>query len=427
MKTFLSVSCIPQHMMGFPIPFKKGYLRQRHPSISTWGGSVTRVLLLGSGAMGSVAASHMVGCKEIDSIVVADVVLERARRLASKLKSNKVEARGIDAGDQKDLRTNLKGMDLAINAAHADFDLSLMEVCLKVGVNYMDLSSIPDRQLPQDWKWRNAGLVAFLGAGEDPGISNTLARYAADHMDSVDAIRIRDGDTVRAKDYALAPVWSAETFFSEALSPSIYWDGGLRTAPPLSGREIYNFPDPVGPQPVYLMEHEEPITLPHFIKGLKYCDLKLAIDDQTVRNLLFLQSLGMLKTEKMKVRGVEVSPRDVLLSLLPQPVDMAGRVEGHAMIVVEVEGMKKGERVVHKLWSGLSHEEAFKRYGATATAYMTGTGTGICAIMFARGHVNKRGVISAECLDPQVFIGLMKEKDIPANEEISITREPLKR
>jgi saccharopine dehydrogenase-like NADP-dependent oxidoreductase len=125
------------------------------------------------------------------------------------------------------------------------------------------------------------------------------------------------------------------------------------------------------------------------------------------------------------VSGIEVSPRDVLLALLPPPKDLAGKVEGHAMIVVEVEGTQRGERVEYKLWTTLSHAEAHRRCGATATAYLTGTGTGICATMFARGKMPGSGVVAAECLDSQVFMSLMREKGIPAREQISVLRDPL--
>jgi saccharopine dehydrogenase-like NADP-dependent oxidoreductase len=366
----------------------------------------------------------MARCREIDRVVVGDVAPGRAKALASSLGSDKLEGREVDASDPRALRLALKGIDLAINAAHAAFDLPLMGACLEMGVNYMDLSSMPEAQLPQDGLWKDAGLFALIGVGEDPGISNALARYASGGMEEVEAIRIRDADVVLTDQYPLASPWSPDTFLAEVFTPPIYWDRGMKKVPPLSGREVYTFPDPVGPRTVYLMEHEEPVTLPHFIPGVAYCDLKLFVDDRTLANITFLNSLGLLSRDPIEVKGAKVAPRDLLLTLLPQPVDLAGKVDGHSMLVVEVAGVQGGEKVVRRLWTGISHHEAFSVHNATATAYMTGTGTGIFATMFARGLIRGPGVIAPECLDPGPVLLLMEEMGIPAKEEVRVFRDP---
>ena len=359
--------------------------------------------------MGTVAARHLVRLKEINDLVLADVVPQRARALAAMLRSLKARAvpvKGVDAGA---LAKVLQGADLAINAAHASLDLPLMEACLDAGADYMDLSSEPQQQLPYDAKFRKAGLTALLGGGEDPGIGNVLARHAADALDSVDAIRIRDGDTASSPDTPLPVVWSPETFLVEVFSPGLYFEDGksVRT-PPWSGKEIYPFPEPVGPQPVYLMDHEEPETLGKFIgKGLRYVDLKLAIDDATYEVLQTIHRLGLLNEEPVTVEGRAVSPRKMLMSVVRRPADLVGKVTGTAMIVVEVDGVKDGRRVTHRLYTGMRHEDAARRHNATATGYLVGTGAAVFATQFARGQITEKGVISAECLDPPESLRLM--------------------
>lgn len=359
--------------------------------------------------MGTVAARHLVRLKEINDLVLADVVPQRARALAAMLRSLKARAvpvKGVDAGA---LAKVLQGADLAINAAHASLDLPLMEACLDAGADYMDLSSEPQQQLPYDAKFRKAGLTALLGGGEDPGIGNVLARHAADALDSVDAIRIRDGDTASSPDTPLPVVWSPETFLVEVFSPGLYFeDGKIVRPPPWSGKEIYPFPEPVGPQPVYLMDHEEPETLGKFIgKGLRYVDLKLAIDDATYEVLQTIHRLGLLNEEPVTVEGRAVSPRKMLMSVVRRPADLVGKVTGTAMIVVEVDGVKDGRRVTHRLYTGMRHEDAARRHNATATGYLVGTGAAVFATQFARGQITEKGVISAECLDPPESLRLM--------------------
>lgn len=356
-----------------------------------------------------MAANHLVREKEIDGIVLADLIHERAKVLETKLRSRKARAVPVPGTTAADLAKLVEGSDLAINAAHASLDLELMEACLDAGAHYMDLSSVPSKQFPYDAKFRKADLTALLGGGEDPGLGNVLARAAVDRLDTVESIRIRDGDTATSDATPLPVVWSPETFLVEVFAPGVYYeDGEIVRVPPWSGREIFPFPEPVGPQPVYLMDHEEPETLGKFIgKGLRYVDLKLAIDDRLFRTLTMLRQLGLLAEAPVPVEGRAVSPRGVLLRLLPRPTELIGKVRGTAMILVEVLGTKDGRPVTHRLYTGLSHEEAATRYQATATGYLVGTGAAIFATQFARGQIPQRGVISAECLDPSETLRLM--------------------
>ncbi len=368
-----------------------------------------RLVLFGAGGTGSVAARHLVRLKEIHDLVITDLVTARARGLAAKLRSLKARAVSLRDTDVGTLDKVLEGADLAINAAHVSLDLPLMDACLDVGADYMDLSAEPSQQFPYEARFQKAGLTALLGGGEDPGIGNVLARAGADGLDSVHAIRIRDGDTAASPDTPLPVVWSPETFLVEVFSPGLYWeDGKLVRPPPWSGKETYPFPEPVGPQPVYLMDHEEPETLGRFIgKGLRYVDLKLAIDDATYEVLQTIQRLGLLEDDAVTVEGRRVSPWKMLLSVLPRPTDLAGRVSGTAMILAEVDGLKDGKRTVHRLYTGMRHEDASRRYGANATAYLVGTGAAAFATQFLRGQIAPKGVISAECLDPAETLRLL--------------------
>ena len=359
--------------------------------------------------MGTVAVRHLVRLKEIEDLVIADAVAVRARGLAAKLRSLRVRAAPVRDMEVGTLAKLLEGASLAINAAHVSLDLPLMEACLDAGAHYMDLSSEPSKQFPYDARFRKAGLTALLGGGEDPGLGNVLARVAVDRLDSVNALRIRDGDTASSRDTPLPVVWSPETFLAEVFSPGlVFEDGQLVRPPPWSGKEVYPFPEPVGPQPVYLMDHEEPETLGRFIgKGLRHVDLKLAIDDETFRILHRVHDLGLLEERAVSVEGRSVSPRRLLMSLHPRPADLVGRVTGTAMIAVEVDGLQDGRRVIHRLYTGMRHEEAAWRHNATATGYLVGTGAAVFATQFVRGQIPQTGVLSAECLDPAESLRLM--------------------
>ncbi len=387
-----------------------------------------KFLIIGVGAVGQVIAAHLARDPEVSEVVLSDISLDRAKSVADWLKSKKASAVKVDAGDRNDLTKAIKQVDVVINATVPRYNLLIMDVALKSNVHYIDLASdIPydsvRNQLSLSDKWKDADLTAIMGLGEDPGISNLLARYLADKMDRVDEIRVRDGDNSVSKEFAFPCLFSPEVLIDEVLNrPEIFKDGALRRLSPLSGEEVYRFPEPVGPMTVYFVDHEEPETLSKFIdKGLSYADFKLALSPEFVQMLKILKQLNLTSKEPIEVKGAKIAPRDVLLSLIPKPADLAGKVEGYSCIAVEVAGRKAGRKMRILAYAYLSNQEAYRKYGVTATSYLTGTPPAIGAVMLAKGDIKVRGVIPPECLKPQPLLAKIEKKGIKINEKIQKT------
>jgi len=258
-----------------------------------------------------------------------------------------------------------------------------------------------------------------LGLGEDPGISNIFARYVADKLDRVEEIRIRDGETAVSKDFPFACLFSPDVFLYEVFeSPTVYENGVMHKVDPLTGEEQYEFPEPIGSLTVFHVDHEETETLPLFIKkGLRYVDFKLALSPETVQMLKVLKQLGLLSEKPLNIKGQKISPKELVIALFPKPADLPGKVDGHASIVVDVKGERKGEKTHHLVYTLMSHREAYEKYGSTATSYLTGTPPAIGAIMIAKNEIKTRGVISPECLDPKPFMDKLSQKGIKINEK----------
>jgi len=384
-----------------------------------------KIVLLGVGAVGEVTATHLVKNPEVTELVLGDISLQRVEQLSSKLKSSKVTPARVDAGSRKDLTQVLKDADVVINSALPKYNLLIMDVAIKNKVQYLDLASdIPydsvRNQLKLTGAWKKAKLTAIMGLGEDPGISNLLARHLADKMYSVEEIRIRDGDSGVSKEYAFPCLFSPEILIDEVLNkPEIFKEGSLHRLPPLSGEEIYNFPEPIGPMTVYFVDHEEPETLSQFIgKGVRYADFKLALSREVVDMLTVLKQLKLTSKEPIEIKGMKIAPKDVLLSLLPRPADLAGKVEGFSCIVVDVIGKRAGKKIHAMAYASLSHQEAYRKYGVTGTAYLTGTPPAIGAVMLAKGEVDTKGVIPPECLQPQPILREIEKKGIKIHETI---------
>jgi saccharopine dehydrogenase (NAD+, L-lysine-forming) len=348
--------------------------------------------------------------------VIADVDGDLAKRVATELRSPKVHATPLDAGDEPALDRVMRDCDLVINASLPRFNPAIQRAALQLGLHYLDpASDVADPFVDSD-RWKKEGLTAICGMGEDPGIGNVFVRSAADRLDRVESIKVRDGDTASSPDHPFIALFSPETFVEETLAASRIWrDGKYEAVPPFGAPETFEFPPPVGSLPVYSVDHEEVDTLPRFIgKGVRYVDFKLALDATTVQTLNLFRDLHLLD------RGPPggPSPRKALFAALPKPAELAGQVDGNAVILIEVAGEADGQRVVHTMYTMLGHREAFDRFGATATAYLTGTGVAAGAILLADGTIRERGKVSPESLEPGPFFPLFRRFGLTVQEQI---------
>jgi len=369
-----------------------------------------RVLQLGVGAIGTVVARHLAGHREVEALTLCDLDTTRADRLARELKG-RVAVERADATDPQALAGAVRGHGLVVSAVLPKYNEAIMKATLAAGADLLDLSAGGDDQLAHDAEWKRAGRTALHGMGEDPGISNVFARWAADRLDEVEAIRVRDGEFSTSDELPLACLFSTETFIEEAVSPATFFENGQRKPiPAFSNREVYPFPEPVGPQVIYNMSHEEVDTLPSSIgKGVRFVDFKLAVPDEMQRHLAFLDRIGMTRRDTVRVRGGEVTPLSVLAAVLPQPADLGGRIRGAAIILVEVDGTKDGRKTRHVLHAGMTHDEAFRRMQVTATAFLTGSGAAAGAIALITGKVKARGVIPPEMLEAEPILAILEE------------------
>ena len=361
-----------------------------------------KALVVGLGAVGSVIAQVLLEGKAIESVTMADKNTAHALEIA-RLSPGRTRVVKIDANKKEDLEAVIEGKDAVINAGHPRFNHQMMDLSLANGANYVDLAGNGlDEQLAQDRAWRKAGLLAIPGLGEDPGLSNIYARYAADRLTTVEEIKVRDGENSSSSKYEFMLLFSPEVFFSEILdSPRTFVDGRRVSSPPLSGREVYEFPEPIREQPVYLVDHEEVMTLPEYIgKGVKYVDFKLALADEFVATLHTLKKLGLLEAKAVEIRGSNVAPIELLNSVIPTPVSVSKTVKGNTGIVVEVKGKKGDTDVAYKMSTMASHEESYKRLHENGTSFLTGVVPAVFVRMLSEGKIGQKGVLPPECLDP---------------------------
>jgi saccharopine dehydrogenase (NAD+, L-lysine-forming) len=405
-----------------------------------------KVLIVGAGAQGGPCSSILSRDDAVSEIVLGDIDLDLANKVKAKVGGNKITTVKVDASRVSDIENAAQGADVVINLTLTAFNRNIMQAALKVGAHYVDTSYgepslmnicardnilaqiIEKRPLEFDSEFKSAGLTALLGCGASPGIINVLARYICDKLDRVDEIRLRLGrkNLVSSTEVvgAWEPTWSPfRALWGYAVEPTIFEDGEYRKYPIYSGYEEYHYPEPIGMIPLVFHQHQEPISLPHFIgKGIKYCDFKYTIDSKAGT----LIKTGFASSNPVDVKGVQVAPIDVLMKLVRRPVDtfltedektasIPLKVTGR--VAIEVKGGKDAENIEYKAVYPISLFETaeeklnlFKKFGASNIYVSLPAIVG--AKMAAEGYA-ERGVIAAECLDPLKFLGLMTTMGAP--------------
>lgn len=390
-----------------------------------------KILIVGAGAQGSVIATEIVKSPEVSEVRLSDINLKKAEELAKRLKSEKVRTYRVDANKVNDIMRAAKEANIIVNATtwNAKFNLNIMEAAFETGAHYQDLASHPPQQLELSERWKEAGLTALIDTGVSPGLTNVLAAQAADKLDRVDEIRVRLWGAVESQEPL--SLWSPETAWGDmAAEPIVYENGEYMAVPPFSGEEIYNFPEPVGPQTVYMHSHEEPETLPHFIgKDVRYVDFKMGGPEFPVAKAIV--EFGLLSDKPVNVKGIRVTPRDVFLALVPPTPSMeamermisAKMITMRGCIAVDVKGQKQNARKHHILYSHFPdvYELKDRMPGANPVAYITSVSASTFTKILARGDIKTRGVIPPEALEPQVrqaFLAELAEKGIIVHEKM---------
>ena len=390
------------------------------------GGSDMRVLVLGTGAVGTVVAREMARSEHFHQVVLADKDVHRAQALAAKLGDRRFQAIKIDASSRSEVATAARGMDLVVNLVIPRLNLVIMEAALDAGAHYLDTASdgpipLPGRvdvyqQMALNDRFRSRGRCALLCMGADPGASNIFARWAADRLDTVESILVRDADVSTVAGVPFATYFSPDTVIEECLQPPLcFIDGQFVQGEALAtGVETHVFPEPIGPVTVYAVSHEEAGTIPlHIKKGLRHCDFKYALPDELVNVLKVLRLLGLDRTDPVDVDGARVSPRGLVTALLPPPADLGGKVKGWSLVGTLARGVKDGDPMEYFVYTLNAHEESYAKVGATATAHQVAVPLVVAAELLAEGVIDATGVVLPECLDPELFMARLPGRGLP--------------
>jgi saccharopine dehydrogenase-like NADP-dependent oxidoreductase len=371
-----------------------------------------------------------------EQVVLADVALERARAAVGRLgEPDRFRAERVDASSREEL-VELIGRvrpDAVLNACDPRFNEPIFAAAFDTKVTYLDMAMtlshahperpyelpgemLGDRQLAEHERWEQAGVLALVGIGVEPGLSDVFARYAADELfSSITEVGVRDGADLVVEGYDFAPTFSIWTTIEECLNPPLIWERerGFYTTAPFSEPEVFDFPEGIGRVECVNVEHEEVVLIPRWVQ-CERVSFKYGLGQEFIDVLSTLHKLGLDSTAPVSVRGTEVAPRDVVAAVLPDPATLGERMSGRTCAGTWVRGRgDDGQSRSTYLYHVVDNETTMREYGSQAVVWQTAVNPAVALELLDRGDWKGAGVLGPEAFPPKPFLELLAEHGSP--------------
>ncbi len=390
-----------------------------------------RVLAIGAGGVGTAAALIARRRGFFEHWVVADYDGDRVHALVTRVSDPRFTGTTVDASSVEAVVRAIEEHEIThvLNFVDPRYVMSIFEACTDARVHYLDAAmslsrphpehpftlpfvKLGDEQFARAHRWTDR--LALLGMGVEPGLSDVLARYAADHLfDEIDEIGIRDGANIAVDGYDFAPSFSIWTTIEECLNPPLIWErdsspDGWRTTEPFSEPEVFDFPEGIGPVECVNVEHEEVVLIPRWIP-CRRVTFKYGLGGEFIDVLKTLHRLKLDGTDPISVRGVPVSPRDLLAAALPDPATLGDRMQGKTCAGAWITGTGKdgAPREVY-LYHVADNAWTMREYGVQAVVWQTAMNPVIALELLASGAWEGVGVLGPEAFDAVPFLDLMR-------------------
>ncbi|MDR5893930.1 saccharopine dehydrogenase family protein [Halomonas mongoliensis] len=385
---------------------------------------MSKVLIIGAGGVGGVVTHKCAQHPEVFSeILLASRNEAKCQAIAAQL-DRPIQTAQVDADSVDDLVALIESFkpDVLIHVALPYQDLTIMEACLKTGVPYLDTANYehPDEakfEYKEQWafqeRYAEAGNMATLGCGFDPGMTNIYCAYAQknlfDEIHRIDILDANGGD----HGYPFATNFNPEINIREITAKGRYWEQGeWKETDPLAVKRKFDF-DGIGEKDIYLLYHEELESLCRNIKGLERIRFWMTFSDKYITHLKVLENVGMTSIEPITVNGTEIAPLEFLKAVLPDPASLGPRTKGKTNIGIIADGIKDGKRRKVYIYNICDHEKCYEEVKSQAISYTTGVPAVTGAMLMLEGIWKGAGVFNVEQLDPDPFMARIGEMGLP--------------
>ncbi len=389
---------------------------------------MAKVLIIGAGGVGQVVTHKCAQNPDVfTEIVLASRTEDKCRRIAAQI-DRPIKTAQIDAANVPKLAALIEHEkpQLVINVALPYQDLTIMDACLETGVDYLDTANYEPPEhatFSYSWQWeyqdrfRERGLMALLGSGFDPGVTNVFTAYARrHHFDTIEELDIID---CNAGDHGkpFATNFNPEINIREVTQKGRYYDSGqwVETGP-LEVSKDFDFPGGIGPRKIYLMYHEELESLVKHMPEICRARFWMTFSDNYLKHLEVLQNVGMTRIDPIDYHGVKIVPLQFLQAVLPDPASLGPHTKGKTCIGCVLQGTRDGRHRKYYVYNICDHQQAYQEVKSQAVSYTTGVPAMVGAMMMLTGTWRGEGVFNMEQLDPDPFMEALNKHGLPWHE-----------
>ena len=387
-----------------------------------------RTLIIGAGGVGNVVAFKCaMNTKIFGEITLASRTLSKCDHIANNIfkKMNiHIKTAQIDANMVEEMVTLFKTLqpDIVINVALPYQDLTIMDACTACGIDYLDTANYehPDtakfeykEQWARDEQFKKANIMALLGSGFDPGVTNIFCAYAQKHyfdeIHTIDILDCNDGD----HGYPFATNFNPEINLREVSANGRYWqEGQWIETKPMEIKQVWDYPE-IGEKDSYLLYHEEMESLIKHIKGLKRIRFFMTFGESYLTHMRCLENVGMLGIKEIEHKGQKIVPMEFLSTLLPDPATLGERTKGKTNIGIFAKGIKDGEEKSIYIYQVSDHENCYEEVLSQGVSYTTGVPAMIGAKLILEQKWQGKGVFNMEEFDPDPFMEELMVQGLP--------------
>lgn len=387
-----------------------------------------KVLIIGAGGVATVAAHKVAQNADVfTDIMIASRTLSKCDTIVKAIGNPAIKTAQVDADDVEQLVALFESFrpDIVMNLALPYQDLTIMDACLRTGVNYLDTANYEPKDeahFEYSWQWaykerfEQAGLTAILGCGFDPGVTSVYTAYAAKHhFDEIHYLDIVDCNAGNHHK-AFATNFNPEINIREITQKGLYWENGkwIETEP-LEIHRPLTYPR-VGARESYLLHHEELESLVKNYPTIKRARFWMTFGQEYLTHLRVIQNIGMASIVPIDYNGMQIVPLQFLKAVLPNPQELGENYDGETSIGCRIRGVKDGKERTYYVYNNCSHRAAYEETGMQGVSYTTGVPAMIGAMMFLKGIWRKAGVFNVEEFDPDPFMEQLNKQGLPWHE-----------
>jgi saccharopine dehydrogenase (NAD+, L-lysine-forming) len=387
---------------------------------------MSKVLIIGAGGVGRVVVHKCAQAKDVFSaITLASRTKSKCDAIAAEIPGFPIKTARVDADNVPELVALIRQEQprLVLNVALPYQDLTIMDACLETGVDYLDTANyepLETAKFEYSWQWayhdrfKEKGLMALLGSGFDPGVTNVYTALAAKkYLDEVLEIDIIDANA-GSHGQPFATNFNPEINIREVTAPCRHWENGqwIETQA-LSTRHSFDFPEGIGPMNIYRMYHEEMESLVKHIPTIRKAQFWMTFSDNYLKHLEVLQNVGMTRIDEVEFQGQKIVPLQFLKAVLPDPGSLGPLTKGRTCIGVIARGIKDGQRKQVYIYNICDHEACYKEVNSQAISYTTGVPAAVGAMMMLTGKWRGEGVYNMEQFDPEPFLETLAPMGLP--------------